>query len=295
MVSSRTTLLALAAVGLVAAYAIVDTRTGVYLLLDVVGSIGEEAPDYDANSGPLVISATLEPIMEIALPEDIEQPSGIQHRGDRVYISTDQAELFVLDGEFRTVTERAELIGGLLLLKQGALEGIEVLDDSLLAIGEFGAIPTWRREGGTWRRQADEPLPAEIPEDEYSGITFFGGQRYAASEETPVIVNLDTGTVHALDFGAFLKPGGDVSTLMFSGLASDAGTLFVLTESHSSILVVDPGDFSVRAVLAIRPGPVQDIAVRDGRAYVVVDHDLDEPRPPLYVYDLAMAYTAALN
>jgi hypothetical protein len=295
MVSIRTAVLALATVLLVAAYVIVDTRIGAYLVLDVVGAIGDEEPDYDAENGPLVLSGELEPVMEIALPEDIEQPSGIQHRGDRVYISTDQAELFVLDDQFQAWTERAELIGGFLLLKQGALEGIEVIDDTLLAIGEFGAIPVWEREDGTWRRRADEALPEDIPDDEYSGITFFQGQRYAASEESPVIVNLDTGMVHELDFGSLLKAGQDVSSLMFSGLASDAGRLFVLTESHSSILVVDPRDFSVLAVYAIRPGPVQDMAVREGRAYVVVDHNLDEPRPPLYVYDLSMASTTSVN
>ncbi|NIW25478.1 MAG: hypothetical protein GWN29_13425, partial [Gammaproteobacteria bacterium] len=141
-------LIPLAAAAVVAAYLLVDTRFGVFLLLDVVGAIGEQEPDYDARNGPLDVSAQLEPILAIALPEDIEQPSGIQHRGDRVYISTDQAELFVLDGELKAWTERAELIGGLLLLKQGALEGIEVIDDTLLAIGEFGAIPVWERDDG---------------------------------------------------------------------------------------------------------------------------------------------------
>lgn len=278
-----------------ATYVIVDTRFGAYVVMDVVGGIGDEEPNYDAQDGPLVLSAQLAPVMEIALPEEIEQPSGIQHRGDRVYISTDQAELFVLDGQLQAWTERTELLGGPLLFKQGSLEGIEVIDDTLLAIGEFGAIPSWRREDGAWRRLADEVLPEAVAEDEYSGITYFQGQRYAASEENPVIVNLDTHNVHELDFGSFLKVGQDASALMFSGLASEAGRLFVLTESHSSILVVDPDDFSVLAVYAIRPGPVQDMAVKDGRAYVVVDHNLDEPKPPVYVYDLTMPATAAMN
>ena len=52
---------------------------------------------------------------------------------------------------------------------------------------------------------------------------------------------------------------------------------------------------SLAQVGQIQPGPVQDMAVRDGRAYIVVDHNLDEPRPPLYVYNLYAASTAAVN
>lgn len=51
----------------------------------------------------------------------------------------------------------------------------------------------------------------------------------------------------------------------------------------------------VLAAYAIQPGPVQDVAVRDGKAYVVVDHYFDGPRPPVYVYDLSLASAAALN
>ena len=72
-------LIFLVVAGVLGTYAIVDTRFGVYLLLDVFGAIGEEEPDYDANNGPLALSGRLTPVMEIALPDDIEQPSGIQH------------------------------------------------------------------------------------------------------------------------------------------------------------------------------------------------------------------------
>jgi len=286
MFVKRNTFLSLVVALLLAAYVILDTRIGVFFALDVVGAIGDEDPDYDAQNGPLELSAQLAPVMEIPLPDEIEQPSGIQHRGDRVFISTDQAELFVLDGQFQAQIERADLVGGLLMFKQGSLEGIEVIDDTLLAIGEFGAIRVWGTDGVAWQRLADETLLESIAEAEYSGITYFSGQRYATSEDSPAIVNLDTGMVHALDFGSFLKANEDPSALQFSGLASEGGRLFVLTESYSSILVVDPNSFRVLAVYGIEPGPVADLAVRDQRAYVVVDHNLDEPKPPLFVYDL---------
>ncbi len=276
----------LLAAALVVAYVIIDTRIGAFLVMDVVGGIGEEGTDYDARNGPLTLTAQLAPAMEITLPTDMDQPSGIQHRGDRVYISTDQAELFVLDGQFDAWIERVDLIGGPLLFKQGSLEGIEVVDDTVLAIGEFGAIWVWRRTDDAWERLADQPLPQDIAELEFSGITNLAGRRLATSEDTPVIVDVDSGTVHEIDFDRFLKAGADPASLQFSGLASENGRLYVLTESYTSILVIDPSDFSVLAVFGAEPGPAADLAVRDGRAYVVIDHNYNEPRPPLHVYDL---------
>ena len=72
-------LIFLGVAAVLATYAIVDTRFGVYLVLDVFGAIGDEAPDYNADNGPLALSGQLTPVMEVALPADIEQPSGIQH------------------------------------------------------------------------------------------------------------------------------------------------------------------------------------------------------------------------
>ncbi|NNC63673.1 MAG: hypothetical protein HKN84_02725 [Gammaproteobacteria bacterium] len=46
MVSIRTASLVLAAVILVAGYVVVDTRLGAYIVLDVVGAIGDEEPDF---------------------------------------------------------------------------------------------------------------------------------------------------------------------------------------------------------------------------------------------------------
>ena len=83
-----------------------------------------------------------------------------------------------------------------------------------------------------------------------------------------------------------LKPDGNPASLQISGIAAEDGRLFLLTETHTSILVVDADSFEVLAVLGILPGAAADIAVRDQRAYVIIDHNYNEARPPLYVYDL---------
>ncbi|MEM1209536.1 MAG: hypothetical protein AAGI54_09730 [Planctomycetota bacterium] len=277
--------LALAVVLASGAYFVLNTRLGVHFALDVLGG-GDPPPDHDPQAGPLVLTGTLAPVQTIELPAHIQQPSGIQHRGDRVYLSTDQTELFVGDVALSSWSDKTDLVGGPLLLKQGSLEAIEFADDTVFAIGEFGVIRAWVRVGDGWERVDDVALPAGIAEMEFSGITQFDGRRFATSEERPVLVDLDTGTVHELDGGDRLKPGADLGALQLSGLANENGDLYLLTETHSSILVVDPADYSVEAVWGITPGAVADLAVRDGKAYVVVDHNYLDEKPPVYVYEL---------
>ncbi|MEM8713456.1 MAG: hypothetical protein AAGG01_21130 [Planctomycetota bacterium] len=279
-------LLSLAAAFVVLIYLTVNTRIGVHVVLDMIQGGDEGSVSYDASSGPLEVTRALTPIQQIALPAAVEQPSGIQHRRDLVYISTDQGELFVLNGQFDLVSEAIQLIGGPLLFKQGLLEAIELVDEQLLAVGEFGAIRVWEPSGDSWRRIDDIALPPSIADGEFSGIARLDSELVATSEDEPVIVDLRRGEVHELDFGSHLKDGADVSALEFSGLASANGLLYVLTETHSSVLVVDPDGYRVAAVYGIKGGPVADLAVRDGRAYVVVDHNYTEPRPPMYVYEL---------
>ena len=290
--NSRT--LAIAAIGLIAVvggYLATNTRLGAYIVMDVVGGVGAEQSDYNPETGPLTLTRILKPIRTIPLPAEVEQPSGIQHRGDKVYISTDQAELFVFDGNISSLSERVNLLGGPLLFKQGMLEGIEFDEEKLFAVGEFGAIRVWERANGAWNRIDDKTLPHDVAEVEYSGITHFSGRRLATSEDSPVVIDLDSGAVHTLNFGPFLKPGADPSTLQFSGLAAEDDKLYVLTEAHSCILALDPVSFTVRQVFGIVPGPVADIAVRDGHAYVVVDHNYAEEKPPLYVYAIGRSTT----
>lgn len=122
----------------VVTYLAVDTRMGVHLLLDVLLAGNADAMDYDPETGPLTLTNTLQPPQEITLPDSVQQPSGIQHRGGTVYLATDQVELFILIGDFSAVTKRQELASGLLINKQGKLESIECVDGRVLLAGEFG-------------------------------------------------------------------------------------------------------------------------------------------------------------
>lgn len=294
MKSKRAAVLLVPLLGLagVTAYLAVNTRMGVHIMLDVLAAGNADAMDYNTETGPLTLISTLEPIDEITLPKAVEQPSGIQHRGDTVYIATDQVELFVLSGDFSSVSRRQELVSGLLIFKQGQLESIEYVDDEVLLAGEFGAIWVWENNGGELTRVDDIVLPSSIGNMELSGMTQASDRLLAVSDETTMVLDLSTGATLELEFGDFLKEGADPSALKYCGIASEDGKLYILSESHSCILVVDSTDFSVNAVYGIKPGPVADLAVRDGLAYVIVDHNYTEPKPPVYVYNLCAEQTA---
>ncbi|WP_299772557.1 hypothetical protein [uncultured Pseudoteredinibacter sp.] len=285
--NEKTVTVAVIVAVLISAYVVVNTRLGAYLIIDVIGSSGDsDLTIPSAESGPLRVSRQLEPLAEIAMPKKIEQPSGIQHRGDRIYISTDQAELFILDDKFKIINDSASLVGGPLLFKQGSLEGIEVVDNSVLAIGEFGSIRKWSGSGENWQRQEDIALPANIQDFEFSGISITKDRQLATSEETPELVDVKKGEIHKINFGSFMKPGGDISSLSISGLAYENGKYYVLTENYTSILVLDANSLEVIEVLGIIPTQAADLSVRNGRAYIVVDHNYVDELPPVYVYQV---------
>lgn len=121
---------------------------------------------------------------------------------------------------------------------------------------------------------------------ELSGLTQHGDRLLAVSDETPAVLDLDTGATLDLQFGDFLKEGADPTAMKYCGIANQGCKLYILSESHSCILVVDAADYTVEAVHGIMPGPVADLAVCDGFTYVIVDHNYTEPKPPVYVYDL---------
>ncbi|MEM1185407.1 MAG: hypothetical protein AAGI53_10460 [Planctomycetota bacterium] len=283
------------AAGGACAYIALNTRLGVHLVLDVLSEIGSpKERQTEASEGPLRLTATLAPIDKIQLPASIEQPSGIKHRNEAVYISTDQTEIFKLDANFQNGSERVYLLGGPLLFKQGSLEGIEVRGDQLVGIGEFGSLPTWV-EGGQaeWTRGADIELPSQTADVEFSGVVDTPSGRFATSEDQLAIFNLDDGSVHAIDFAGVLRESADPSVLALSGIAHSTGRFYVLSESYTSVLVVDAATFKVQHVFGIEPCAAADLSVYEGKCYVVIDHNYDEPVEPVHVYDLEAAVKAA--
>ncbi|WOO40790.1 hypothetical protein [Rubellicoccus peritrichatus] len=292
---TKIAIFAILTIGLIGIYSLLNTRLGVHIALDVLSEMGSpKEMQTSAEEGPLKLTRELSPIEKITLPSSIEQPSGIKHRNDAVYISTDQTEIFKLDSSLNTASEAFYLLGGPLLFKQGSLEGIEVKGNKLHAIGEFGSMPTWlENDQNGWTRAADTILPAEIAATEYSGITDSSKGFFATSEDGVIIFNLDEGSRHELQFDGFLKDNANVDSLVFSGIAYDNNRLFILSESYTSIIVANASTFEVDHVFGIQPCAAADLSFHQGRLYIVVDHNYNEERPPVYVYDIDEAINAS--
>ncbi|GEM_PF-6146137 len=283
------------ALGTTCSYIAVNTRFGVHLVLDVLSEVGSsKEAQTGASEGPLRVSATLSPVEKIPLPSSIEQPSGIKHRNGAVYISTDQTEIFKLDADLKTASAGGYLLKGPLLFKQGSLEGIEVRGDLLFGIGEFDSMPTWTENGETnWIRNTDAGLPPGFAGVEFSGVVDTPSGQFATSEDRLSLLNLDDGSEHRVDFGGFLKEGADPSVLAFSGVAHAGGAFYVLTETHTSVLVIDDVSFRVQHVFGIEPSAAADLSVHEGRCYVVIDHNYNQPVEPVHVYNINAAMRAA--
>lgn len=278
---------AILATALVAVFLVLTTtRFGIFIVFDVLGDVGSDNLPSDPTEGPLVLSGFLSAQQRIALPDSLEQGSGLHVDRQHIYVSTDQAELFTLSHAGSEAGPVNRLIGGLLIMRQGRLEGIAVQGERLLGIGELGEIAAWRREDGRWRSTEAVTLPDGLDDLEFTGLTRFRDDLLGTVDDGLAIWNLGTGERRQPELGAHLRPGRTADGLVVSGISADASSLYLITENYSSILRVDPVAWRVTDVWGIDAGEPSDIAVLDGLAYVTGDHNYFDPRPPLLVYAL---------
>lgn len=269
-------------------YALVNTRLGVFLVFDVVGDLsGSDNLATDTQNGPLKVTRWLAATNTINVPATLEQASGIQVGPNVIWVSTDQAELFKLDHTGNPLCPQMPLLGGPLLFKQGSLEGIWLEGSELHGIGELGAIARWSIQDNSALVLEPTPLPTTIAALEYTGISQYHNKLYAVSDEGLKIYDLESAIAYQPNLEGHLKLGQSVEDLLLSGIAADERYLYLITEAYPSILVVDPSNWTLVEVLGIDPVEASDIAVHEGLAYVTVDHNYFDPRPPIYVYTLA--------
>ena len=264
------------------------TRFGVFIVFDVLGDLtGSDDLDTEPAAGPLVLDRMLYHTDAITLPGELEQPSGIDITAMQIFVSTDQAELFELSRSGR-LENQTDLLGGPLLLKQGTLESIVFVQDDepeVWGIGELGVLARWRWTRAGWTRIDDLPLPAGLQASEFTGLTRLDGVLYATTE-TLGVVNLSTGEMLEVRLGDRLKPGRAASEVMLSGLAHDGSLLYLVTENHASLIAVEPETGEVVEIIGIDAGEASDVVMQGGVAYVTVDHNLFDARPPLFVYEI---------
>ena len=297
---NRRVYVALALIGVAAVIVglgLTNTRLGVYFVTDYFGD-DESDLVADPHLGPIELSDYVTAVPAYELPLEIEQPSGISYlEGENAFaVVTDQAELFVVSDDFRTIQSRTELAGGLLLMRQGSVEAAGMIDRDRIAItGEMGSIDVWRKDADlSFSADTEIEVSGFGDEPEFSGIAFNPQtmEYYLASDETLTISVLDRegGVLREIALEDSLrgreKPGRSLTEFQLSGLAYSNGQLFAVSETYNTIFVIDPARGVVRTLGIEGGGQVSDIEVHENRAYLPIDHNVVDERPPLFVVDL---------
>ena len=290
-----------AAVGVGLALMLTNTSLGAYILLDYLAD-DDSGLIADPAAGPLELSEFVTAVEAVpAMPPEIDQPSGMTYlEADRAFaIVTDQAELFVVSDDFTTVRSNTAVLDGLLVTRQGRMEAVVGIDGPRVAVtGEIGdRIDVWRKGA-----EPGFSLEASIDLSDYAGggeLEIEGlahnaqtGEFYLSSDETLAIAVIDaTGRLlRELTFEdelrGRLKPGRALSEYRLSGLDYADGLLYAVSEPYNTLFVIDPEQGLVRTLGIENGGPISAIAVRDGTAYLPLDHNWVDPRPPLLAVTL---------
>ena len=278
-----------------------NTSLGAYILLDYLAD-DDSGLVADPRAGPLELSDFVTAVEAVpAMPLEIDQPSGITYlEADRAFaIVTDQAELFVVSDDFTTVRSETAVLDGLLVTRQGRMEAVVGIDGQRVAVtGEIGdRIDIWRKGAGpgfTLETSIDLSSLAGGGEVEVEGIAHNPqtGEFYLSSDETLAIAVIDASgrLLRELTFEdelrGQLKPGRALSEYQLSGLDYADGLLYAVSEPYNTLFIVDPEHGLVRALGINNGGPISAIAVRDGTAYLPLDHNYVDPRPPLLAVTL---------
>ena len=290
-----------AAVGVGLALMLTNTSLGAYILLDYLAD-DDSGLIADPAAGPLELSEFVTAVEAVpAMPPEIDQPSGMTYlEADRAFaIVTDQAELFVVSDDFTTVRSNTAVLDGLLVTRQGRMEAVVGIDGPRVAVtGEIGdRIDVWRKGA-----EPGFSLEASIDLSDYAGggeLEIEGlahnaqtGEFYLSSDETLAIAVIDaTGRLlRELTFEdelrGRLKPGRTLSEYRLSGLDYADGLLYAVSEPFNTLFVIDPEHGLLRVLGIENGGPISAIAVRDGTAYLPLDHNWVDPRPPLLAVTL---------
>ena len=293
------TVVAIAVVtALVAGIALMLTNSplGAYILLDYLAD-DDSVLVADPAAGPLELSEFVTAWEAApAMPAQIDQPSGMAYlEADRAFaIVTDQAELFVVSDDFTTVRSATAVLDGLLVTRQGRIEAVANIDGQRVAVtGEIGGrIDVWRKgtaPGFTLETSIDLSDYTGGSDVEIEGIAHNAGTRefYLSSDETLAITVVDA-TDRLLreptfedDLRGRLKAGRALSEYRLSGLDYADGLLYAVSEPYNTLFIIDPEHGLVRTLGIENGGPISAIAVRDGTAYLPLDHNYVDPRPPL--------------
>ncbi|MEM6704904.1 MAG: SdiA-regulated domain-containing protein [Acidobacteriota bacterium] len=271
-----------------------STKLGVHLIIDGIADIGDEPYSFVADESGLQRTEQAVVVAELPMPDQIDQPSGLVHdpRSDRLYMTTDQAELFVLSTDFQILAKHM-LSGQTLLKRQGSVEAVALGgEDQTVAVtvgqhDPLGWIVPGDLNEKISRSAADLSwLTAEsLPFGEMAGLTRSegSGRYFAVEEDSPTILELDPSSGEVTAWVPELSPsqGESLERLSFAGVAARDSRLWIVSQSHSILLEVDEETREVRRVVELpERGEYSDLAWVGDELVLTLDHNLFDERPP---------------
>ena len=277
--------LIIAGLVLVAAFVLLNTRLGIYLVHEAPNMLSGGA----AQASHPLVARHLASTERIALPETITHVSGIFVNDHQAWLSTAQAELIDFIGTrenpFGAARWNINLRDGPRLFNRGAIESLTLhsLEPTAVSVaGNIGSLETWARRGATWRTLATTALPAHA---EYTGVAAVRGEHWLTRRDSVQIyvVERDQWLEPSSDL---LLPGRRLDELELSGIAFDPVNerIWLTAANYPSLLVLEPETLMVTAAYLIDAPAPSDVAVASESLYVSASHGALEAPPPIYRY-----------
>lgn len=251
---------------------------------------GKDKKAYESHNYPTEINETKSIARTIELPSSVKQASGIDFNlgKNAFFLVTDQAEIIELTKNLQTVSSSVTISSKPLLFRQGSVESTDYYQNKMYIGGDLGAIEIWEKKLNDWQKMgAIEPQKKQGVnfEAEALAINPANGNIYIGKDDAITIMNQQGKYVSEIPLQMTAKNGRTVSEYMIAGMDFYEGVLYVLTEYHSAILMIDPATGTINSIYALE-GITEGagLAVTEDAFFVVVDHELNEASHGVKMY-----------
>ncbi|CAM2010179.1 hypothetical protein [Acanthopleuribacter pedis] len=249
---------------------------------------------------PIAHAGELAVVDQIALPEDVKQPSGLYRDAlGRWFISTDQAEIFELDAGFGSVG-RFEVTYENVACNQGCTEAVSGTGDSLHILTDEGYVARYQRDGTgfQYREEFSTAYQGSSGEDlVFSGLsyrpdtqTFYLLSDAPDADQADMLLEVDA-SFNELSRKT-LSYSGELSGSLFeydaAGVQYHNGKIYALSDLYNTLLEINL-DGEIQRAFAIDREVLRepsDLFIHEGLIYMVGDHENEEPTPPVTVFAL---------
>ena len=252
------------------------------------------------GEGPVADSGELELFQQIALAEEIQQPSGLSRTdAGNWLLLTDQAEVFELDSDF-ALLNRIPLEFDTITCGQGCTEAIVAVGDGFYVMTDAGIVAEFQLQGDGYRLRQEYVIESPASDGkayEYSGLAyddstgnFFVVTNSDDAEEEDLLLQLN-GDFTLLSSHTISYPGeaeGSIFQFDAQGVFYEQGSVYVLSEVFTKVLQLNL-EGEIGSVYELDNEDVaepSDIVLHDGLVYITGDHENDEPVPPISVFEL---------